>query len=89
MCAHQNWTAVQRMCASAVPVAVATWLVSAPAVVEASSLLVVWALFTGFGWVVYTTHRNGLLASRSVPVAPGAAHASASTGRRRRRLGLP
>jgi hypothetical protein len=65
-----------------VPVAVATWLVSAPRI-GASSFLALLALVTAFGWVVHTTYRKAMPASSLAQSLHDADHDSSSTGQRR------
>jgi hypothetical protein len=63
MSAFHHWTVVQRMFAFAIPIAIATWLISVPTLIGTSNFLVAIALFTAFGWVAFITYRNAMPAS--------------------------
>lgn len=72
MFAHHSRTAVRQMFALAIPLVVATWLVSVPTLTGAPRVFALLALLTAFGWVVRTTYRGALPASspvRSLAVA--------------------
>ena len=62
MFARHQWTAV-RIFAFAVPLAVAAWLISVPALVGTWNFLAAVTLCTALGWVAFTTYRNAMPAS--------------------------
>jgi hypothetical protein len=84
MSAPYHLTAVQRLFAFAVPVFIATWLVSVPTLMGRSNFLAAAALFTALGWVAVTTYKNAMPASSLAQSLHDAKHGSFDGERRRR-----
>ena len=85
MSAPYQWTAAQRLSAFAVPLFIATWLVSVPTLIGTSNFLAAVALFTVLGWVTFTTYKkNAMPASSLVQSVHDAEHGSFDGQRRRR-----
>jgi hypothetical protein len=84
MSAPYEWTAVQRLFAFAVPVFIATWLVSVPSLMGTSNFLAAVALGTALGWLAFTTYENAMPASSLAQSLHDGDHGSFD-GRQRRR----
>jgi hypothetical protein len=84
MSAPKQWSAVQQLFAFAVPVFIATWLVSVPTLMGTSNFLAAVALFTALGWVAFTTYKNAMPAASLGQSLHDAEHGSVDGKRRRR-----
>lgn len=75
MSAPHHWTAVQRMFALSVPMAIGTWMIFLTTFTGTSNLLAAVVLFTAVGWLAFTTDRMGTPASSVAQSPRGAADA--------------
>jgi hypothetical protein len=85
MLAPQDWTAVQRVFAFAIPIAIASWMISVPAFMGTSSFLAAVVLFTALGWVAFTTYKNAMPAPSLAQSLHDADHGRPDSQRRIRR----
>lgn len=85
MFAYHRTTLVPRMFALAIPIVVAAWLVTVPAVMVTSSFVAAVVLLTAVGWVMQNTYINGRPTASLAQALHDADRSSAPTRHRRSR----
>lgn len=76
MYSYTGYSVIQRGFALAIPLFVAAWFVTVPAVMTTSSFLALVGILMAFGWVVRTTYLNAQPASSIAQSLDDAEHTS-------------